>query len=126
MGLRAANGRTNKALAPARGTDPNPVAAGDGAGPSGGRWMAKEHPRGGHHGGPCSQLRSQVIRPTTPTEPPEAAHGSGRSRARATGTPPRFGHRVGRSGGRKPPRVRTFQGSRDPRFEEKLQDGVGR
>ena len=131
MGLRAAEGRANQAMAQARGTDPNQV----------GRWrrhlaeqglegMVKERPRGSHHGGPCSkaqaELRSQVIRRTTPTEPPDATHWSCRSRARAAGTTHSFVHRVGRSCGLKPHRVRTFQVSRDPHFGEKLQDGVGR
>ena len=59
MGLRAAEGRTNQAMAQARGTDPNQV----------GRWrrrlaeqglegMVKERPRGGHHGGICSQAQA--------------------------------------------------------------------
>ena len=42
------------------------------------------------------------------------------------GTTHRFRPRVWRSAGRKPSQVRTFQESRDPHFEEKLQDGVGR
>ena len=43
-----------------------------------------------------------MIRLTTPIETPEALHGSGRSRARAAGTPHRFGHRVGHSCRQKP------------------------
>ena len=61
MGLMTAEGRTNKAMAPELGTDPNQV----------GRWrrrlaeqgregIAKERPQGGHHGGPCSQAQAEL------------------------------------------------------------------
>ena len=128
--LMASNGMTNKAISEALGVDPNKV----------GRWrrrfaqerldgIARERPRGGNHGGKCSkaqaELRSEVIRLTTQTDPPDATHWSCRSMARAAGTSPGFVHRVWRSCGLKPHLVRTFKVSTDPRFEEKLRDVVG-
>ena len=130
MVLMAADGMTNKAIAEALGTDRNKV----------GRWrrrfagegldgIAKERPRGGNHGGKCSKaqakLRSEVVRLTTQTDPPDATHWSCRSLARAAGTTHSFVHRVWRSYGLKPHLVRTFRVSSDPRFEEKLTDVVG-
>ena len=130
MVLMAADGMTNKAIAEALGTDRNKV----------GRWrrrfadgglkgIARERPRGGNHGGKCSKaqakLRSEVIRLTTQTDPPDATHWSCRSMARAAGTTHSFVHRVWRSCGLKPHLVRTFKVSTDPRFEEKLKDVVG-
>ena len=128
--LMAAEGMTNKAIAAELGTDQNKV----------GRWrrrfaeegldgIAKERPRGGNQGGKCSKaqarLRSEVIRLTTQTTPPDATHWSCRSMARAAGTTHSFVHRVWRSCGLKPHLVRTFKVSTDPRFEEKLRDVVG-
>ena len=128
--LMAAGGMTNKAIAAELGTDQNKV----------GRWrrrfaeegldgIAKERPRGGNQGGKCSKaqarLRSEVIRLTTQTTPPDATHWSCRSMARAAGTTHSFVHRVWRSCGLKPHLVRTFKVSTDPRFEEKLRDVVG-
>ena len=130
MVLMAADGMTNKAIAEAMGTDQNKV----------GRWrrrfaddglkgIARERPRGGNHGGKCSKaqakLRSEVIRLTTQTSPPDATHWSCRSMARAAGTTHSFVHRVWRSCGLKPHLVRTFKVSTDPHFEEKLKDVVG-
>ena len=130
MVLMAADGMTNKAIAADLGTDQNKV----------GRWrrrfadegldgIAKERPRGGNHGGKCSKaqakLRSEVIRLTTQTDPPDATHWSCRSLAREAGTTHSFVHRVWRSCGLKPHLVRTFKVSTDPRFEEKLTDVVG-
>lgn len=130
MVLMASDGMTNKAIAGELGTDQNKV----------GRWrrrfadegldgIAKERPRGGNHGGKCSkaqaELRSEVIRLTTQTDPPDATHWSCRSMARAVGTTRSFVHRVWRSYGLKPHLVRSFKVSTDPRFEEKLQDVVG-
>ena len=101
MVLMAAAGMTNKAIAKELGTDQNKV----------GRWrrrfagegldgIAKERPRGGNHGGKCSraqaELRSEVIRLTTQTDPPDATHWSCRSMARAAGTTHSFVHRVWR------------------------------
>ena len=128
--LMAAGGMTNKEIAEALGTDQNKV----------GRWrrrfaddgldgIAKERPRGGNHGGKSTEaqaeLRSEVIRLTTQTDPPDATHWSCRSMARAAGTTHSFVHRVWRSCGLKPHLVRTFKVSTDPRFEEKLTDVVG-
>ena len=125
MVLMAADGMTNKAIAEVLRTDENKV----------GRWrrrfaeeglkgIAKERPRGGNHGGKCSKaqakLRSEVIRLTTQTDPPDATHWSCRSMARAAGTTHSFVHRVWRSCGLKPHLVRTFKVSTDPHFEEKV------
>ncbi len=130
MILMAADGMTNKAIAETLGTDENKV----------GRWrrrfsteglagITKERPRGGNHGGKCSktqrELRSEVIRLTTQTDPPGATHWSCRSMARQAGTTHSFVHRVWQSCGLKPHLIRTFKVSKDPHFEEKLQDVVG-
>ena len=128
--LRAAEGRTNKAIAEALGIDQNKV----------GRWrrrfaderlagIAKARPRGGNHGGKNSEaqaeLRREVIRRTTQTRPPDAPHWSCRSMAKAVGPTHTFVHRVWRACGLKPHLVRTFKVRPDPHFEEKLQDVVG-
>ena len=130
MLLMAEKGMTNKAIAEALGTDQNKV----------GRWrlrfasegmagIMKERPRGGNHGGKCAKaqakLRSEVIRLTTQTVPQDATHWSCRSMARAAGTTHSFVHRVWQSCGLKPHLIRTFKVSKDPKFEEKLQDVVG-
>ena len=81
MGLMAADGRTNKAIAPARGTDPNPVDRGRRRlAERGLEGRAQERPRGGHPGGPCSKAPAELRRRATPTEAPEAPHESGRTR----------------------------------------------
>ena len=125
MILMAAEGMTNKTIAETLGTDENKV----------GRWrrrfsvegldgITKERPRGGNHGGKCSkkqrELRSEVIRLTTQTAPPNATHWSCRSMARQAGTTHSFVNRVWQSCGLKPHLIRTFKVSKDPRFEEKL------
>ena len=57
-GLRAADGRTNQAMAPARGTNPNQVGRGRRRWAERGReGMAREYPRGGHRG--ASVLRAK-------------------------------------------------------------------
>ena len=63
--------------------------------------LVKERPRRRNHGGKCSkaqvELRREVIRLTTRTDPPDATHWSCRSMARAAGTTHSFVHRVGTS-----------------------------
>jgi len=128
--LLAANGMTNKAIAQELGTNTDKV----------GRWrrryanegiegIEKERPRGGNHGGKCSEaqavLRAEVIRRTTQEKPPDGTHWSCRSMARSVGTTHSFVNRVWRSVGLKPHLWRTFKVSTDPRFEEKLRDVAG-
>ena len=128
--LMAADGMTNKAISAGLGIDANKV----------GRWrtryakegspaIEKERPRGANHGGKDTRaqaaLRTRVIEATTQTAPEDATHWSCRSMARRLGTTHSFVNRVWRSHGLKPHLIRTFKLSRDPRFEEKLQDVVG-
>ncbi len=64
-------------------------------------------------------MRTRVIEATTQTAPEDATHWSCRSMARRLGTTHSFvGVAVAHL-------IRTFKLSRDPRFEEKLQDVVG-
>lgn len=68
--------------------------------------------------------REQIIRQTTQEKPQTATHWSTRSLARTLGTSPASVQRVWRTHGLKPHRVETFKLSRDPHFQEKLEDIV--
>ncbi len=127
IGLRATDGMTNQAMAKRRERTRIWRAAGDGALPS----------RGGKGGPRSARGRAAVLpspgRAPKPGDPSDDAD-------RDAGGPARVGPVEG-AGGRYPSPlrasggalvqteaihwVRTFQGSRDPRFEEKLQDGAG-
>lgn len=61
----------------------------------------------------------------TQTKPPAATHCSTRSLARHLHTNPTFVQRVWTSHGLQPHRVRAFQLSQDPHFQDKLEDVVG-
>jgi transposase len=69
--------------------------------------------------------REEIIRQTTQQKPRAATHWSTRSLARTLGTSPASVQRVWRTHGLKPHRIETFKLSRDPHFQEKLEDIVG-
>lgn len=76
-------------------------------------------------GRPRTVDREEIIRQTTQEKPRAATHWSTRSLARTLGTSPASVQRVWRTHGLKPHRVETFKLSRDPHFQEKLEDIVG-
>jgi hypothetical protein len=79
-----------------------------------------------HTPGPTAPIdRKEIIRRTTQEKPDAATHWSTRSLARSLGTSAASVQRVWRTHGLKPHRVGTFKLSRDPHFQEKLEDIVG-
>jgi len=123
--LLAAKGHSNAAIAEELGIKPHTV----------GRWrnrfaelrlagLEKDLPRGGR---PRTReaLESQIIRKTTQEAPANATHWSTRTLAKELGCSQSLVHRVWKSNGLRPHKVRTFKLSNDPRFEEKLVDVVG-
>jgi len=91
----------------------------------------KDKPRGGNHGGANSakqaRLREQVIEYTTSKEklPKDATHWTTRSLAEKLKTNHSFVRRVWNECGFKPHLISQFKISKDPLFQEKLEDVVG-
>ena len=69
--------------------------------------------------------RAEVVRLTTQSKPAAATQWSTRSLAAVAGCSDSTVQRIWKKHGLKPPRVRQFKVSRDPRFVEKLEDIVG-
>lgn len=91
------------------------------------RLLGIEHnaPRGGRPSRRRQTLETQILHATTQTRPSAATHWSTRTLARHLGTNPTLVQRVWRAHGLKPHLVRPFKLSRDPRFQEKVEDVVG-
>ena len=70
-------------------------------------------------------VESEVVRKTTQENPPNATHWSTRTMAAEIGISPASVRRIWKRNGLKPHLHRTFKGSNDPRFAEKLDDVVG-
>jgi transposase len=91
--------------------------------------ISHDKPRGANHGGQDTgkqaRLRKRIIEITTQAKPDNATHWSTRTLATALHTTHSFVHRVWQSVGLKPHLEKTFKGSNDPHFEEKLCDVVG-
>lgn len=126
MILLAAEGYENQHIATAVGTSRQTV----------GLWRARfatqrlagiEHdaPRGGRPPRRRQVLEAQILHATTQTRPSAATHWSTRTLAHHLGTNPTLVQRVWHAHGLKPHRVRPFKLSRDPHFQEKVQDVVG-
>ena len=87
--------------------------------------LAQDAPRGGRPPKACQTLTARILKTTTQTKPPAATHWSTRTLARHLRTNPTFVQRVWKAHGLQPHRVRTFKLSRDPHFQDKLEDVVG-
>ena len=93
--------------------------------------VEKDLPRGGNHGGADSakqaRLRKQIIEYTTNKEkgPKGATHWTTRTLAAELNTNHMLVARVWKDCGFKPHLIRQFKISKDPKFEEKLDDVVG-
>lgn len=124
--LLAAEGHENRHIATAVGTSRQTVSL----------WRQRcvrhrlpgiEHdaPRGGRPSRRRQTLETHILHATTQTRPSAATHWSTRTLARHLGTNPTLVQRVWRAHGLKPHLVRPFKLSRDPRFQEKVEDVVG-
>ncbi len=124
--LLAAEGHDNQSLAAALDTSRQPV----------GLWrqrfvtqrlvgLAQDAPRGGRPPKARQALIARSLKTTTQTTPPGATHWSTRTLARHLRTNPTFVQRVWTAHGLQPHRVRTFTLSRDPHFQDTLEDVVG-
>ena len=124
--LMAADGKMNKEIVAALGTDAQTVK----------RWrtrfaeqrlagISKDAPRGGRKPKARDRLASAIVRKTTREKPKNATHWSTRTLARELGASHSMVHRVWKAAGLKPHRVKTFKLSNDPHFVEKLLDVVG-
>lgn len=87
--------------------------------------LAQDAPRGGRPPKARQTLTARILKTTTQTTPPAATHWSTRTLARHLRTNPTFVQRVWTAHGLQPHRVRTFKLSRDPYFQDKLEDVVG-
>lgn len=87
--------------------------------------LAQDAPRGGRPPKARQALIARILKTTTHTPPPAATHWSTRTLARHLRTNPTFVQRVWTAHGLQPHRVRTFKLSRDPHFQDKLEDVVG-
>ena len=87
--------------------------------------LAQDAPRGGRPPKARHALIARILKTTTQTKPPGATHWSTRTLAQYLRTNPTFVHRVWAAHGLQPHRVRTFKLSRDPHFQDKLEDVVG-
>ncbi|TKB68599.1 MAG: IS630 family transposase [Nitrospira sp.] len=87
--------------------------------------LAQDAPRGGRPLKARQTLTARILKTTTQTKPPAATHWSTRTLARHLRTNPTFVQRVWKAHGLQPHRVRTFKLSRDPHFQDKLEDVVG-
>lgn len=124
--LLAAEGRTNKAIAGALGTNPITV----------GRWRSRfallrlegirrDAPRAGRKPQLPAALVRRIVETTLHAKPPGETHWSTRTLADHLGVSHMTVHRVWKDHHLQPHRTRSFKLSRDPRFEEKLVDVVG-
>jgi len=124
--LLAAEGRQNRDIAVATGTDRFTVA----------RWrnrfvrlrlpgIEKDAPRSGRRPRFSQEVVLEIVRKTTQDLPADATHWSTRRMAKAAGVSEATVRRIWHQHGLKPHLVRTFKLSNDPRFAEKLEDVIG-
>ncbi|MDH4154266.1 MAG: IS630 family transposase [Nitrospira sp.] len=124
--LLAAEGHENQHIAAAVGTSRQTV----------GLWrqrfvahrlagIERDAPRGGRPPQDRQALKAQILHATTQTAPPAATHWSTRTLARQLRTNPTLVQRVWQAHGLKPHLVRSFKLSRDPHFQDKVEDVVG-
>lgn len=126
IALLAAEGHTNQHIAAALHTSRQTV----------GLWrhrvvtqrlpgLAQDAPRGGRPPKPRQALIARILKTTTQVPPPAVTHWSTRTLARHLRTNAALVQRVWTAHGLQPHRVRTFKLSRDPHFQDKLEDVVG-
>jgi transposase len=87
--------------------------------------IMKDAPRIGRRRILSEELIHEIVRKTTQETPPARTHWSTRSLAKAMGLSPSTIGRVWRSHGLKPHLTRSFKLSRDPKFQERLDDVIG-
>jgi transposase len=87
--------------------------------------LTQDAPRGGRPPKARQALIARILKTTTQIQPPAATHWSTRTLARHVGSNPTLVQRVWTAHGLQPHQVRTFKLSRDPHFQEKLEDVVG-
>ncbi len=124
--LRAAEGKSNHAIAQQLGTSRPTVLLWrkrfHDAGPSG---LSEDAP----HGPSAQRLSPRTVRAiveaTLHTTPPDATHWSTRTMAHAQGVSHASVARIWDAHGLQPHRIETFKLSKDKRFVEKLTDVVG-
>lgn len=124
--LLAAEGKQNRDIAAAAGTDRFTVA----------RWrnrfirlrlrgIEKDAPRPGRRPRFSQEMVLEIVRKTTQELPGDATHWSTRRMAKAVGASEATVRRIWHQHGLKPHLIRTFKLSNDPRFAEKLEDVIG-
>ena len=124
--LLAAEGVENKQIAGRMGITPEKAA----------RWrkrflaggiaaLQKDAPRPGRTRTITDRGVKKIVEMTLHQKPARATHWSTRTMAAAAGISEASVRRIWRAHGLKPHQVRTFKLSRDPRFQEKLEDIVG-
>ncbi len=87
--------------------------------------LEKDAPRSGRTPTITERRVKRVVEMTLHSKPANATHWSTRTMARAAGISEASVRRIWRAHGLKPHQMRTFKLSRDPRFQEKLEDIVG-
>ena len=87
--------------------------------------LEKDAPRPGRTPTITDRRVRRVVDMTLHQKPAKATHWSTRTMARAAGISEASVRRIWRAHGLKPHQVRTFKLSRDPQFQEKLEDIVG-
>jgi transposase len=87
--------------------------------------LEKDAPRSGKPRTITDRQVKRVVEMTLHQKPASATHWSTRTMARAAGISEASVRRIWRAHGLKPHQVRTFKLSRDPQFQEKLEDIVG-
>ena len=87
--------------------------------------LEKDAPRPGRTPTITDRRVRRVVDMTLHQKPANATHWSTRTMARAAGISEASVRRIWRAHGLKPHQVRTFKLSRDPQFQEKLEDIVG-
>lgn len=87
--------------------------------------LEKDAPRPGRPRIITAAEVKRVVQRTLHEQPAHATHWSTRSMARAAGISEASVRRIWRAHGLKPHQLRTFKLSRDPQFQEKLEDIVG-
>jgi transposase len=87
--------------------------------------LEKDAPRAGRTPTITERKVKRVVEMTLHSKPANATHWSTRTMARAAGISEASVRRIWHAHGLKPHQVRTFKLSRDPQFQEKLEDIVG-
>ena len=125
--LLAAKGMQNMDIAAEVGLDRRQVALWRSRFLAGGiEALRKDAPRSGRPATVMVEMESRIVYATLQQKPAHAAHWSTRTLAEHLGVGATTVRTAWRNNGLKPHRSRTFKVSRDPRYEDKLLDAVGR